>query len=87
MSWSLAGIGIKSVPLAGLAIVGLRSFLALPVFLLVLLWRARGNLPDVLRLGLWRWQTWLAALCYAWTMLSFVLASKLTTAANAILLQ
>ena len=37
MSWSLAGIGIKSVSLDGLAIVGLRSLFALPVFLVVLL--------------------------------------------------
>ena len=59
----------------------------LPVFLVVLLWRGRGDLPAVLRLGLLRWQTWLAASCYAWTMLSFVLASKLTTDVNAILLQ
>ena len=87
VSWSLAGIGIKSVSLDGLAIVGLRSLFALPVFFVVLLWRVRGDLPAVLRLGLLRWQTWLAASCYAWTMLSFVLASKLTTAVNAILLQ
>lgn len=87
LSWSLAGIGIKSVPLSGLRIAGWRSLLALPVILLVLLWRVRGDLPAVLRLSLGRWQTWVAALCYAWTMLSFVLASKLTTAANAILLQ
>lgn len=87
LSWSLAGIGIKSVPLSGLSIVGWRSALALPVLLLVLLWRVRGDLLDVLRLSLGRWQTWIAALCYAYTMLSFVLASKLTTAANAILLQ
>lgn len=87
LSWSLAGIGIKSVPLSGLAIVGLRSLLALPVFVLVLWFRAGRALPDVVRLGLGRPGTWLAAACYAWTMLSFVLAAKLTTAANAILLQ
>jgi len=87
LSWSLAGIGIKSVPLGGLAIVGLRSLLALPVFVIVLWLRSGTTLPAVLQLALGRRQTWLAALCYAWTMLSFVLASKLTTAANAILLQ
>lgn len=87
LSWSLAGIGIKSVPLPGLAIVGLRSLLALPVFVVVLWLRAGRSLPDVLRLGFGRPITWLASACYAWTMLSFVLAAKLTTAANAILLQ
>lgn len=87
LSWSLAGIGIKSVALPGLAIVGLRSLLALPVFALVLWLRAGQNLPLVLRIGLGRPITWLASACYAWTMLSFVLAAKLTTAANAILLQ
>ena len=66
----------------------LRSLLALPVFALVLWLRAGQNLPLVLRLGLGRPITWLAsALLCAWTMLSFVLAAKLTTAANAILLQ
>lgn len=87
LSWSLAGIGIKSVPLSGLSIVSWRSLLALPVFVLVLVWRVRSDLLEVLWLSLGRWQTWVAALCYAYTMLSFVLASKLTTAANAILLQ
>jgi DME family drug/metabolite transporter len=87
LSWSLAGLGIKSVPLSALGIVSLRALFALPVFAFVLWFRVRSDLPAVLRLGLSRWQTWVAALSYAFTMLSFVLASKLTTSANAILLQ
>ena len=87
LSWSLAGLGIKSVPLSALSIVSLRALFALPVFAFVLWFRVRSDLPAVLRLGLSRWQTWVAALSYTFTMLSFVLACKLTTSANAILLQ
>lgn len=87
ISWSLAGIGIKSVPLTSLAIVGWRSLLALPVFVLVLFGRTASATGPALRLALVRPATWAAALVYTWTMLSFVLASKWTTAANAILLQ
>ncbi len=35
----------------------------------------------------WRWRTWLVGVTYAATLVLFVLATKLTTAANAIFLQ
>lgn len=86
--WSLAGIGIKLVPADGLVIAGLRSLFATPVFGLVLLWQARGlSASAVLRVALGSPAVWLAAVDYALTVVLFVLASKLTTAANAILLQ
>jgi len=86
--WSLAGIGIKLVPADGLVIAGLRSLFATPVFGLVLLWQARGlSASSVLRVALGSPAVWLAAVDYALTVVLFVLASKLTTAANAILLQ
>ncbi|HMU39708.1 MAG TPA: DMT family transporter [Pseudomonadota bacterium] len=87
LSWSLAGIGIKSVPLSGLAIVGFRSLFALPIFMWVLRLRAGSLTGKVLWMGVRRRAVWIGAADYAFTMLSFVLAAKQTTAANAILLQ
>jgi drug/metabolite transporter (DMT)-like permease len=86
--WSLSGVGIKQVPAGALAITGLRALFATPVFLGVLAWRARPfGLGNVLRFLVARRAVWLVALCYAWTVSSFVAANQLTTAANAILLQ
>lgn len=86
--WSLSGVGIKQVPAGALAITGLRALFATPVFLGVLAWRARPfGLRPVLRFLLAQRAVWLVALCYAWTVSSFVAANQLTTAANAILLQ
>ncbi len=75
--WSLGGMMIKKVDLHPMAIAGWRSAIAT---VLLLAWRRapkfNGSLPQV---G--------CAIAYAGNMFSFITATKLTTAANAILLQ
>ena len=75
--WSSGGVLVKWVPAHPLAISGLRSLIAIPV-LLVFLRRPRFTW-SVAQLG--------AAVAYSATVITFVIATKLTTAANAILLQ
>ncbi len=76
--WSTSGLFIKLIDLNPLAIAGLRSAIAGLVMLLVMRGRLQFNLsfPQVT-----------GALAYALTMILFVSATKMTTAANAILLQ
>ena len=74
--WSTGGLLITAIAWPGLAVAGLRSALAARVLLL-----ARPELRG-------RWSSWLGsgALADAASMLGFVLATKMTTAANAIFL-
>ncbi len=77
--WSLGGLLIKKVDwqVNPLAVSGMRSAFALPVLLILL---RRGNLTfSTTQIG--------GAVSYASTVLFFVVATKMTTAANAILLQ
>lgn len=75
--WSTGGLLIKSVAWNALAIAGARSAIAAgAVYLLVP--RPRFTFSPA-QLG--------AAVCFAGTMIFFVIANKLTTAANAIFLQ
>jgi drug/metabolite transporter (DMT)-like permease len=76
--WSCAGILIKLVSWNPVAIAGSRSLIAAALMLLALRRRPRFSLEPRLVLG---------AALYAATMLLFVAANKLTTSANAILLQ
>ena len=76
--WSLGGVLIKSVPWPPLAVASGRGLIA-AVFLS--LFRGRG-----LRFT-WTGVQLGGALAYALTTVSFVMATKLTTAANAILIQ
>lgn len=75
--WSLAGVMIKSVDMSALSIAGMRSLFA--ALALALLFPELRKLPSRSQL--------LGALSYTLTVVSFVLATKLTTAANAIFLQ
>ena len=75
--WSTGGVLIKSIDLGPMAIAGMRSALAIPVLLLV---TRRGHL------NFSRAQI-AASICYAVNVTLFVWSNKLTTAANAILLQ
>lgn len=75
--WSTSGLLIKMLSLNPVAITGLRSF-----FAALLMWGYLKK-PKLNRSG---WQ-WGAAAAYAATMLTFVVANKMTTSANAILLQ
>ena len=75
--WSLGGVLIKSIDWTPLAIAGSRSLIAIVVIGLVM--------PGVGRKISWR--TLPGALAYAGTVVLFVIATKLTSAANAIFLQ
>lgn len=88
--WSTGGLGVKSVAMTPLALAGYRSAFAIPVLVVAALVEARrrGERPvaffgPMLRRPL----VWSAAVSYAIMVVSFVVACKLTTAANAILLQ
>ena len=75
--WSTAGAAIKKTALPGAAIAGGRSLVA-ALFLLALFPASRTR-PTRKMLG--------AALAYAATVVLFVAANKMTTAANAIFIQ
>ena len=76
--WSLGGVFIKTTDAHPFAISAIRSFTAA----LCLLAYLRGKPRFVFTRA-----QWLGALSYAATLTSFVTANKLTTSANAILLQ
>ena len=87
--WSTGGIFIKNIELNGIAIAGIRSFISGSFMLLVTRQRLHFSIRDE-KDRLDKESTivyWLAAISYAVTMISFVAANKLTTSANAILLQ
>jgi drug/metabolite transporter (DMT)-like permease len=75
--WSLGGILIKSISLGSLAVAGFRSAIAAVV---IWTWMRFGRVT-ITREHLF------GAIAYAGTVIFFVLATKNTTAANAILLQ
>lgn len=75
--FSTGGAAIKATTLTSWQVASLRSLIAALVLLALL--------PEARRIGSPR--VWLAAVAYAATLVLFVLANKLTTAANAIFLQ
>jgi drug/metabolite transporter, DME family len=75
--WSTAGAAIKLCHLNGVQIAGARSLVA-GLFLLALVKEGRRR-PTLKVLGV--------AVAYAFTVILFVVATKLTTAANAIFIQ
>lgn len=75
--WSIGGILIKSVHSHPLAIAGCRSAIAASVLLIAL------KKPKIT----WSAPQIGAAVAYSMTVILFVVATKLTTAANAVLLQ
>jgi drug/metabolite transporter (DMT)-like permease len=75
--WSLGGVLIKSIDLPSVAIAGARSLIAAVAISLVM--------PGVVRKI--SWQAIPGAIAYSGTVFLFVVATKLTTAANAIFLQ
>ncbi|MCU7501378.1 MAG: DMT family transporter, partial [Ignavibacteria bacterium] len=74
--WSLGGVLIKWVSLSALAIAGLRSLIAFAFIMIA--FRPKLKISPVKILG---------GFAYAAVVILFVSANKLTTAANAILLQ
>jgi DME family drug/metabolite transporter len=75
--FSTGGAAVKGTALNAMQVAGLRSFIAAVAILTVLPEARRG----------WRWRYVPVAVCYAATMILYVTATKLTTAANAIFLQ
>lgn len=75
--WSIAGLFIKRLVWYPITIAGLRSLIA-GTFMAFFL---KGT-PIVLNK-----KTWIGAICYVFVATLFVLANKLTTSTNAILLQ
>jgi drug/metabolite transporter (DMT)-like permease len=75
--FSTGGAAVKLCSLNAWQVASLRSGIA-AMALLVFLPQARRG---------WSWRTWTVSIAYAATMILYVLANKLTTAANAIFLQ
>jgi drug/metabolite transporter (DMT)-like permease len=75
--FSTGGVAIKGVALSGWQVASIRSGVA-ALFLLLLLPAARRG---------WSWRALAVGFAYASTLVLFVLANKLTTAANTIFLQ
>lgn len=75
--WSTAGAAIKSIGLTGIQIAGARSLVAAAFLFLAV--RETRRRPDR--------RVLLVSAAYAVTVVLFVLATKLTTAANAIFIQ
>jgi len=75
--WSLGGVLIKWISWSPMAIAGMRSAIAVPLMLFLI----RRHHLTFTPVQLW------GAFFYAGTVIFFVLANRLTTAANAILLQ
>lgn len=75
--WSLGGVLIKSIKWNPVAIAGMRSIIAAIVLLIVI------KRPKIT----WSFAQIGGALAYSGTVILFVMANKITTAANAILLQ
>ena len=77
MLWSLGGVLVKWISWNAMAIAGMRSAIAFPLLLIVI--RNRHLTFSSVQLG--------GAVCYTGTVIFFVLATRMTTAANAVLLQ
>jgi DME family drug/metabolite transporter len=75
--FSTGGAAIKATTLSSWQVASLRSLLAGVVLLLLLPESRRG----------WSWRVGMAGVAYAVTLVSFAVATKLTTGANAIYLQ
>jgi drug/metabolite transporter (DMT)-like permease len=75
--FSTGGAAIKAASLGGWQIASFRSGIA-ALFLLAVIPESRRS---------WHWRMLPVAACYAATLVCFVLANRLTTAANAIFLQ
>ena len=79
--WSSSGLFIKVLTLTAFQISFFRSLVATCTIVVIL--RFRGRKPEFHL----RWPDAACTLCYAMTVILFVTATKLTTAANAIFLQ
>lgn len=87
--FSTGGMGVKSCGLPEAQIASFRCGIAALTLLICLPWlRARqGAHSRPTQDGGWTWRHGVVGLCYAATLVGFVLANKSTTASNAIFLQ
>ena len=88
--WSCGGVLIKSIDWAPMAITGGRSAIACLFIILVLrqkpIFYITSN--DNKKIDVKStFNLWMGAICYSLTMILFVASTKMTTAANAVLLQ
>src|SRR3954468_3449283 len=75
--FSTGGVAVKTISFSGWQVAALRSGIAATALFLVV--------PTTRRR--WDWRSISVGLCYAITMILFVLATKETTSANAIFVQ
>ncbi|MCL2008331.1 MAG: DMT family transporter [Treponema sp.] len=80
--WSSSGLFVKLLEWHPVVITGVRSYIAV-IFLLVL----RFISPPKTSVKNAALPLWIGALAFSFTMISFVIANRITTAANAIMLQ
>jgi len=87
--WSTGGVGLKIAEAEPLVLAGLRSAFALVFMAGVLLFTLRRRGAGIAEIGalLQRPLVWAAAASYALMVVTFVLAVRRTTAANAIFIQ
>lgn len=86
--WSFSGLGVKVLAqMDALSITGYRSLFACPVLVLAFIYSSRGSLLGDLRSILSQKAVWASALSYAIMLMLFISSNRLTTSANAILLQ
>jgi drug/metabolite transporter (DMT)-like permease len=77
--WSFGGVLVKGISWNPMAIAGTRSLLALPLLIGFACWRGYA--------WRWSWSYLLGGMAYSAAVTLFVISNKLTTAANAIMLQ
>lgn len=85
--WSGGGIGVKSATGTALAIAGWRAVFATPVLGIAAILEARKRKIETPFSLAKRPLVWGAAIAYATMVVCYVVATKLTTAANSILIQ
>src|SRR5208337_2955800 len=85
--WSSGGLGIKSIDMPSVALAGWRGLFALPVLVGMMLVRARASGGLHVRASLSSLAAWAGIASYALMVICFVVATKLTTAADAIFIQ
>lgn len=87
--WSTAGIFIKNVNASSFTIAGYRSLIALVTFIVALrkfpVFRIKNEEGKTDRSS--TFYLWIGAISYSATMILFCAANKMTTSANAVLLQ
>lgn len=85
--WSAGGIGVKSASGSAMAIAGWRAVFAVPVLAIAFFVETKvRRAPNPFTLAK-RPLAWAAAASYATMVVAYVISTKLTTAANSILIQ